>query len=82
MKLILMGAMTEQNQKSLIDDVFYIEEKKWGTWQSHYSDGTPIITSLNEEQCVRATRFYLKCKQEGFSSYDCPTYSSTVEGKL
>jgi hypothetical protein len=74
--------MTEKTERNLIDDSFYVEEKRWGTWQSHYPDGTGIITSLNEEQCVRATRFYLKSKQEGFSNHDGPTYSSTVDGKL
>ena len=42
------------------DDAFYVEQKSWGTWQSHYPDGSGIITSLTEHQCVTATRWYLK----------------------
>ena len=70
--------------KQLYDDnAFYVEEKKWGTWQSHYPDGTGIITSLNEEECVRATRWYLKQKQEGqFDKIQEKTYDGTVGGKL
>ena len=52
-------------EKKLYDDgAFYIEEKRWGTWQSHYPDGSGIITSLTEEQCIRATRFILQVRQE------------------
>lgn len=72
--------MTEERR--IFDDCFYVEEKSWGTWQSHYLDGKGIITSLTEEECVRATRFYLKTKQEGFVDPEQRTYSSTVDGKL
>jgi len=63
--------------KQLIDDAFYVEEKKWGTWQSHYPDGIGIITSLNEEECIRSTRWYLKQKQESkfAGNYDGPLYA-------
>jgi hypothetical protein len=72
--------MTEE--KKIIDDCFYIEEKRWGTWQSHYLDGIGIVTSLTEEECIRSTRFYLKNKQEDVIDQNQKTYSSTVEGKL
>jgi len=69
--------------KQLIDNAFYMEEKKWGTWQSHYPDGKGIITSLNEEECIRSTRWYLKQQQEGtFDKVETKTYTSTVDGKL
>ncbi len=69
--------------KQLIDDCFYVEQKRWGTWQSHYPDGKGIITSLTEEQCVTSTRWYLKAKQEGvFDKTPEKTYDSTVGGKL
>jgi hypothetical protein len=69
--------------KELIDDAFYVEEKKYGLWQSHYPDGKGIITSLTEEECVRATRWYLKAKQEGeFDNASEKTYDSFVGGKL
>ena len=68
-------------EKKLYDEgAFYIEEKRWGTWQSHYPDGSGIITSLTEEQCVRSTRWYLKAKQEGFA--ETQTYDGVVGGKL
>ena len=67
-------------EKTLIDDAFYVEEKRWGTWQSHYPDGKGIITSLTEEQCIKSTRWYLKALQEGFA--ETQTYDSFVGGKL
>ena len=65
------------------DDAFYVEEKKYGLWQSHYPDGKGIITSLTEDECVRATRWYLKAKQESeFDKTEQKTYDSVVGGKL
>ena len=69
-------------EKQLIDDAFYVEEKRYGLWQSHYPDGAGIITSLTEEECVRATRFMLKLKQENRLNEVGSTYSGTVDGKL
>ena len=67
-------------EKQLIDDAFYVEQKRWGTWQSHYPDGNGIITSLTEDQCITATRWYLKCLQEGFE--ETKTYSTKDNYKL
>ena len=65
------------------DDAFYVEQKKYGLWQSHYPDEKGIITSLTEEECVRATRWYLKAKQDGeFDKVETKTYDSVVGGKL
>ena len=65
------------------DDAFYVEQKKYGLWQSHYPDGAGIITSLNEHQCVTSTRWYLKAKQEGeFDKSLEKSYSGEVGGKL
>jgi len=64
-----------------IDDAFRLEQKKYGLWDSYDKDGKCIITSLTEEQCVRATRFYLKGLQEGWGN-DTITYEGTVGGKL
>lgn len=69
-------------EKKLIDDCFYVEEKKYGTWDSYDVDGKCIVTSLTEEECVRATRFMLKLKQENKLNDVGVTYSSTVDGKL
>lgn len=51
-------------EKQLIDDTFYVEEKKWGTWDSYDKEGKCLITSLTEEECIKATRFILKLNQE------------------
>jgi hypothetical protein len=65
------------------DNAFYVEQKKYGLWQSHYPDGTGIITSLTEEEVIRSTRWYLKAKQEGvFDKTPEKTYNSIIEGKL
>jgi hypothetical protein len=67
-------------EKKLIDDAFYVEQKKYGLWYSTDKDGNGLITSLTEEQCISATRFYLKGRQEGFT--ESKTYESEVGGKL
>jgi hypothetical protein len=67
-------------EKKLIDDAFYVDERKYGLWYSTDKDGNGLITSLTEEQCISATRFYLKGRQEGFS--ESKTYESEVGGKL
>jgi hypothetical protein len=69
--------MTEKN---LIDDAFYVEQKSYGLWYSTDKDGNGLITSLTEQQCISATRFYLKGRQEGFP--ESKTYESEVGGKL
>jgi len=69
-------------ERQLIDDAFYVEQKQWGTWQSYYPDGKGIITSLTEEECVRATRFYLKGLQEGWDDANIKSYSTKDNYKL
>jgi hypothetical protein len=69
-------------EKQLIDDAFYVEQKKYGLWDSYYPDGKGIITALTEEECVKATRFMLKLKQEDKLNQVGNTYSGTVDGKL
>jgi hypothetical protein len=69
--------MTEYNW---IDEAFYVEKKRWGTYQSYDKDGKGLVTSLSEDQCISATRFYLKGRQEGFTESE--TYKGVVEGKL
>ena len=65
------------------DDAFYVEQKKYGLWQSHYPDGNGIITSLTEKECVGATRWYLKAKQDGeFDKSPEKTYSTKDNYKL
>jgi hypothetical protein len=57
-----------------IDGCFYCEEKSWGTWTSYNKEGGGIVTSSSKENCILATRFYLKFKQE--------KDNAIVEGKL
>lgn len=71
---------TKQNLGQLIDDCFYVKQQRWGTWDSYDKDGKGIITSLTEEACIHATRWYLKGLQEGFD--DAAIYEGTVGGKL
>ena len=69
-------------EKKFYDDgIFYVEEKKYGLWDSYDKNGKCIITALHEGECVRATRFYLKGLQEGWGD-DTITYEGTVGGKL
>ena len=64
------------------DDAFYVEQKKYGLWDSYDKDGKGIITALTEEECVKATRFMLKLKQENKLNEVGVTYEGTVGGKL
>jgi len=63
-----------------IDDTFRVEQSRWKTWRSYAKDGKEIITSLQRDACIDATRFYLKGCQEGWTT--AKTYEGTVGGKL
>jgi hypothetical protein len=69
-------------EKQWYDDAFYVEQKKWGTWDSYDKEGKCIVTSLTEEECVRATRFVLKGRQEGFDETSHIKYDGVVGGKI
>jgi hypothetical protein len=75
-----MSQSQKQNHE-LIDDAFYVIQSRWKTWKSFDKEDKPLITSLSEEECVRATRFYLKGCQEGWDNATI-TYDGTVGGKL
>jgi len=68
------------SEKKLIDDCFYVEQKRYGLWDSTDLEGKGLVSSLTEEQCISATRFILKGRQEGFT--ESKTYESEVGGKL
>lgn len=69
--------------ENLIDGCFSVEKKKWGTYQSFDTTGKALITSLTEENCIAATRWYLKQQQEGqFDKSQEKTYDGVVGGKL
>lgn len=67
-------------EKKLIDDAFYVEQKKYGLWDSTDLEGKGLVTALTEESCISGTRFYLKGRQEGWP--ETKTYESEVGGKL
>ena len=67
-------------EKKLIDNCFYVEQQRWGTWNSYDTENKSILTSLTEDQCISATRFYLKGRQEGF--FESKSYEGKVGGKL
>ena len=73
--------MIMEEKRRLVDDCFYVQEKKYGLWDSTDLDGKGLVTSLTEEQCVQATRFYLKGRQEGFSEPE-KVHEGEVGGKL
>ena len=67
--------------ENLYDDgAFYVEQSNWKTWKSFDKDGNALVTSLAQETCVAATRYYLKGKQEGFM--EVITHQGIVDGKL
>lgn len=47
-----------------IDDTFYTDKTNYGTWRSYDKDGHLLIISGTEENCIAATRFILKFRQE------------------
>lgn len=71
--------MNEQN--NLIDECFYVNQMRWGTWQSVHKDGRKLISSISEQDCVTATRYYLKMLQEGNHGSGM-VYDGIVQGKL
>ena len=66
---------------TLIDDAFTVDRAKWGTFRSYDTEGKALVTSLTEDDCINATRFYLKAQQEGFTG-EVSNYDGTVGGKL
>ena len=66
-------------EKKLIDDIFTVEKARF-LWHSKDKDGNGLVSALTEESCIKATRFYLKGRQEGFS--ETTQYEGTVGGKL
>ena len=60
----LTNTMTD---KKLIDDCFYVVKARF-LWHSYDKDDNGLVSALTEEQCISGTRFYLKGRQEGWSS--------------
>jgi hypothetical protein len=70
----------KMDEKNLIDDCFYIEKARWDVYHSYDKEQKRIITSLTEEGCINATRYYMKGLQEGFM--EVITHQGSVDGKL
>lgn len=75
------------NEKKLIDDCFYIQQKRYGLWDSTDLEGKGLVTSFTEEQCISATRYILKFRQENQfesenSENEVSKYSGTMDYKL
>jgi hypothetical protein len=52
-------------EKQFYDDgAFYVEQSRWKMWNSYDKDGNCILTSLTEDKCISATRFFLKIRQD------------------
>lgn len=66
----------------LIDECFTVEETKWKTWNSYDKNQKKLITSLDRESCINATRFYLKGIQDGWDNDSSTKYQGVVESKL
>jgi len=63
-----------------IDDAFRVYKTRFGIWHSATKDGKDVITSLTEEQCIAATRFYLKGIQEGWNENSSRVMNDGVVG--
>ena len=68
--------MTEQK---LIDDTFYVKKARF-LWHSFDKEGNGLVSALNERQCINATRFYLKGKQEGWDVENSRVMNDGVVG--
>ena len=73
--------MIMEEKQILVDDCFYVQEKRYGLWDSTDLQGNGLVTSLTKEQCISATRFYLKGRQEGFPEPE-RIHEGVVGGKL
>jgi len=74
---------TENVEYEWIDNCFRAYETEFGLWHSVTKEGRELITAMTKDICVRATRFYLKGEQEGWSSENTRVvHDGFVGGKL
>jgi len=76
------GATLVAETTALIDGIFTVDRARWGTYRSYDHEGKALVTSLTEESCTNATRFYLKGLQEGWDDYDAVKHEGPVSEKL
>lgn len=72
----------ESQDLHLIDGCFVVDRQRWGTYLSYSADGEKLITSLTESDCIAATHWYLKQRQEARFTEGGTSYAGTVDGKL
>ena len=72
---------SKQNQEiQWIDDAFQVYKTRFGLWHSEAKNGEKLVSSLSEEQCVKATRFYLKGRQEGWDGSNSNVMNDGIVG--
>ena len=74
-----MDLTSTMTDKKLIDDAFYVNKARF-LWHSFDKENKGLVSALTEEACIKATRFYLKGRQEGFA--ETKKYEGEVGGKL
>lgn len=74
-----MDLTKKMTEPKLIDDAFYVEKARF-LWHSKDKDGNGLVSALNEGQCINATRFYLKGKQEGWGEENSRVLNDGVVG--
>ena len=74
--------MPKTKAPAVIEPAFTVVKQRWGTFTSVDPEGNKLVTSMTEDQCVAATHFYLKGKQEGEFTIPEAIYDGSVAGKL
>ena len=76
--------MTNQRKnETLVDDVFYVWETRYGLWSTETKEGRGMLTGGTRDAVVTMTRWHLKCEQDGtLDQYTRVVGSSVVDGKL
>ena len=74
--------MPKTKAPAVIEPAFEVIRQRWGTFTSVDPEGNKLVTSMTEDQCVAATHFYLKGRQEGEFTGPEVTYDGEVGGKL
>ena len=74
-----MDLIKRMTEPKLIDDAFYVKKARF-LWHSFDKDGNGLVSALNEGQCINATRFYLKGKQEGWDVENSRVMNDGVVG--
>ena len=78
-----MENTNEQTEYEWIDDAFRVEKTRGGLFESVLKDGTKLLSGLTQQIVIDATRWHLKCQQEGtLDDYTRIVNDGTVGGKL